>query len=153
MKNNTCCFTGHRDCADNSEIREKLMSVIIKLITVKNVRYFGAGGALGFDTIASLCVLELKKTYPCIKLILVLSCPEQDKYWSYNDKEVYEYIKKRADKVVYVSDKYTKGCMHKRNRYLVDNSRYCVAYCVKNRGGTFYTFNYAERRGLEIIRI
>lgn len=153
MKSNTCCFTGHRDCADNSDIREKLMSVITKLITIKDVKYFGTGGALGFDTIASLCVLELKKRYSHIKLILVLPCPEQDKYWSYNDKEVYESIKKMADKIVYVSDRYTKGCMHKRNRYLVDNSSYCVAYCVKNRGGTYYTLNYAERKGLEIIRI
>lgn len=153
MKEYTCCFTGHRDCINNRKIRKKIISVIKELIIEKDVKYYCAGGAIGFDTIASLCVLKLKKKYPHIKLILILPCYEQDKYWSDKDKKVYNYIKKKADEIVYVSDKYTNGCMQKRNRYLVDKSKYCVGYCVKNRGGTYYTLNYAEKKEIEIIKI
>ena len=61
--------------------------------------YFGAGGALGFDTLAAQCVLSLRKRYSHIKLILVLPCTTQTKGWSKDDIAVYEEIKSQADKV------------------------------------------------------
>ena len=75
--------------------------------------YFGAGGALGFDTLAAQCVLSLKKQYPHIKLILVLPCITQTKGWSKDDIATYEEIKSQADKVVYTSYDYFRGCMLK----------------------------------------
>ena len=65
----------------------------------------------------------------------------------------YERIKALADKVVYTSQEYTKGCMHKRNRHLVDHSSVCVCYLTKKDGGTAYTVDYAERQGLEVINL
>ena len=59
----------------------------------------------------------------------------------------------QADHVVYTAQQYTRGCMHRRNRYLVDNSGICVCYLTKERGGTAYTVNYAEKHKLEIINI
>lgn len=115
--------------------------------------YFGAGGALGFDTIAAQTVLNLRKKYEQVKLILVLPCYSQAERWGSRDKQIYEEIKKSADKVVFTSDEYTKGCMQKRNRYLVDNSSVCVCYLTKNVGGTAYTVNYAQKKRLEIVNI
>lgn len=115
--------------------------------------FFAAGGALGFDTIAAQTVLELKKQHPQIKLILVLPCLSQTKSWSDTDKQIYEQIKGQADKVVYTSQEYTQGCMHKRNRHLVDNSSVCVCYLSKTSGGTAYTVEYARSKGLRIINI
>jgi len=43
--------------------------------------------------------------------------------------------------------------MQKRNRNLVDNSGVCIAYLTENRGGTFYTVNYAAKLNREIINI
>lgn len=43
--------------------------------------------------------------------------------------------------------------MFKRNRHLVDNSSVCVAYLTANSGGTAYTVNYAESKGLKIINL
>lgn len=115
--------------------------------------YFGAGGALGFDTLAAQCVLSLRKRYSHIKLILVLPCTTQTKGWSKDDIAVYEEIKSQADKVVYTSHDYFRGCMHKRNRHLVDNSSACISYLTENKGGTFYTVNYAKSKGVEVINI
>lgn len=153
MKNQTCCFTGHRDCKDDRKLRKRLKLAVTELITQRGVRYFCAGGALGFDTIAARCIIRLKRKYPHIRLILILPCPEQDRYWSDRDKAVYKDITDKADRVVYTSLRYTRGCMHRRNRCLVDNSAYCIAYCGKNAGGTYYTLNYAAARGLEIINL
>ena len=55
-------------------------------------RYFGTGGALGFDTLAAQTVLELKNKYPEIKLILVLPCENQTQGWERADIEEYERI-------------------------------------------------------------
>ena len=88
-----------------------------------------------------------------MKLILVLPCLTQTKGWKPENIAEYERIKAQADKVVYISKEYTRGCMHKRNRYLVDNSGVCICYLTRERGGTAYTVNYAEKRKLEIINI
>ena len=63
-----------------------------------------------------------------MKLILVLPCLTQTRGWPAADVAEYEQIKGLADKVVYTSQAYTAGCMHKRNRHLVDNSSVCVCY-------------------------
>ena len=115
--------------------------------------YFGAGGALGFDTLATQCVLSLKKQYPHIKLILVLPCITQTKGWSKNDIAIYEEIKSQADKVVYTSHDYFRGCMFKRNRHLVNGSSACIAYLTQEKGGTAYTVNYAKEQGLAVINL
>ncbi len=148
----TCCFTGHR-CIPNESLdslKRQLKQEIEKLIQ-QGVIYFGAGGALGFDTLAAEAVLELKKKYPFIKLILVLPCPEQDQYWKEEDKRVYQEIKSSSDKVVYVSPHYTSDCMKKRNRHLVDYSGFCICYLRKSYGGTAYTVRYAQKKGLTVI--
>lgn len=154
MKDRTCCFTGHRRLSgvDRKELKAKLKHTLTEVIKA-GYMYFGAGGALGFDTLAALTVLELKKDYPSIKLILVLPCVNQTRGWSKKDVEVYEYIKSKCDKYVYTSQEYTDGCMQKRNRHLVDNSSLCICYLIGNTGGTAYTFRYARQKGLKVINL
>lgn len=150
----TCCFSGHRKIPTEQYqcIANRLKAEIIQLIE-QGVIYYGAGGALGFDTLAAKTVLELIKYYPQIKLILVLPCKLQINGWNKDDIEVYEDIKVRCDKFVYTSEEYTRGCMYKRNRHLVDNSEYCICYLTKNKGGTAYTVSYAKYKELKIINL
>ena len=154
MREKTCCFTGHRKLPfwGRRKVAAKLEKTIINLID-RGIRFFGAGGALGSDTLAAQTVLRLKKKYSDIKLILVLPCLTQARGWPTEDVEEYERIKAQADKVIYTAQEYTKGCMHKRNRHLVDHSSVCVCYLTKDNGGTAYTVDYAEKRGLEIINL
>ena len=82
-------------------------------------------------------------------LRLAFPYPNQAKSWSEVDIAEYERIKSVADSVVYVSDHYFRGCMQKRNRYLVDQSNLCVCYLTKQSGGTAYTVKYACEKGIE----
>lgn len=150
----TCCFSGHRRIPTENfeEISQKLRMVLIELIENGYI-YFGAGGALGFDMLAEKTVLDLKRQHPQIKLILVLPCVSQANHWREEDRKVYAHIKEQADKVVYISQQYTKRCMHERNRHLVDNSSACVCYLTENTGGTVYTVQYALRKGLYVRNI
>lgn len=154
MRSETCCFTGHRQLPpeERTEIANRLECVIAALYQ-KGVRYYGAGGALGFDTLAAQTVLHLRESCPDMKLTLVLPCLTQTRGWRLEDIAEYERIKAQTDYVVYTAQQYTRGCMHKRNRYLVDNSGVCVCYLTKDSGGTVYTVRYAEKHGLEIINI
>ena len=154
VRSQTACFTGHRKIpAESAEIiASNLRKTLIEQIN-NGYRYFGAGGALGFDTLAAQTVLELKKEYPDVKLILVLPCLSQTRGWSARDIEIYEAIKSKADKVVYTSQEYTRGCMHKRNRHLVDNSSSCICYLTESTGGTAYTVDYAQKNNLTVINL
>lgn len=149
----TCCFTGHRQIVcDEEKLYLKLKTEIIKLIE-KGVIYFGAGGALGFDTMAAKAVLELREEYPEIKLILILPCKNQTRGWRRQDVFVYKDILRRADKVVYTSEKYHAYCMFIRNCKMVLGSKYCICYLFKRHSGTDSTVRYAEQQKLEIIRL
>ena len=154
MKEYTVCFTGHRKMPLEKRdiLALRLKAILVKLINDGYI-YFQAGGALGFDTLAAQIVLDLKSNYPQINLILVLPCLSQTRGWSDSDKEIYEDIKKNADEVIYTSQEYARGCMHKRNRYLVDNSSVCVCYLTKNTGGTAYTVDYAHKNKIAIINL
>lgn len=154
MREKTCCFTGHRKipAIKKKAVVQQLKTEIIALIN-QGYLYFGVGGALGFDTLAAEAIIELRKQYPHIKLILVLPCETQTKGWKEKDIEIYDEIKHRADKIVYTSREYTGGCMHKRNRHLVDNSSVCIAYLTERTGGTAYTVYYATKHGLTIRNI
>ena len=85
--------------------------------------------------------------------ILVLPCKMQTRGWKHEDIDEYNRIMKAADKVVYTSQDYYNGCMHKRNRHLVDNSSRCICFLTEKTGGTFYTVNYASEHGLTIFNI
>ena len=154
MKNHTVCFTGHRKIPPKQidTLARQLKTTLIQLIE-DGYLYFGAGGALGFDTLAAQTVLSLRAEYPQIKLILVLPCLSQTRGWSTGDIEIYEDIKSNADKVVYTSEEYTRGCMHKRNRHLVDNSSVCICYLTEATGGTAYTVDYAQTKNLTVINL
>ena len=154
MKNQTACFTGHREIPffQKRRLKAKVKSAITDAKRNGN-RYFGAGGALGFDMLAAQTVLELKADYPDIKLILVLPCLNQTRGWAQEDVKEYERIKAAADKVTYISKEYYNGCMHKRNRHLVDNSSLCICYLTKQSGGTAYTVSYAESHDLKIVNV
>lgn len=106
-----------------------LEHVIIDLYQ-RGVRHYKAGGAMGFDTLAARTILKLRKEYLDMELSLVLPCLTQTRRWPAEDVEEYERIKAQADNVVYTSQEYTKGCMFKRNRYLVNNSSICICYLI-----------------------
>lgn len=154
IKERTACFTGHRKIPflQKHRIEKRTEQILIKAIK-RGYQFFGAGGALGFDTLAAQTVLRLKKTYPQIKLILVLPCVSQTRGWRPEDVEEYERIKAAADKVVYTSQEYTRDCMFKRNRHLVDNSSLCIAYLTERVGGTAYTVDYAHSKGIIVENV
>lgn len=151
-KNITCCFTGHRNIPsiDKETIEKALPIILEKLYTEKGIKNFIAGGAYGFDTLAATQVLDLKKSHPDVRLILALPCENQADKWNKAQKELYTKILNAADEKIYVSKNYTSDCMHKRNRFMVDNSCSIIIYMLSPASGTGYTVRYAIDNGLDL---
>ncbi len=149
----TVCFTGHRHI-DNDvylPLQAALMEQIEKLIA-EGATVFRTGGAMGFDTMAGLCVLSLRKKYPHIRLELYLPCPTQTRGWRMSDKILYEQILSEADAYKYISPYYFAGVLQMRNRALVEGAEVCLSYLHHSHGGgTAYTAALAAQNGLRLI--
>ena len=153
-RQNGCLFTGHRQLpAEESALiaLEKDLAKALESAYAKGYRTFYSGGAVGFDLLCALTVLNRKgNDMPEARLVLALPCYNHYKNWNKNDKRLLANLLERADEVVYVSEDYRPGCMHKRNRYMVDRSSHCITYCTKKTGGTAYTVHYAQKNDLTV---
>lgn len=148
----TCCFTGHRNIVgDINDIQDRVSEEVLKLINL-GVKNFICGGAMGFDILCGEIILRIRQFFD-IKLIMALPCKNQNKYYDKINKEKYSNLLLNANEIIYTSNCYYSGCMHKRNRYMVDNSKYVVSYCKFNKGGTYYTKTYAKSKKAFIIEV
>ena len=156
LRQKTCCFTGHRRLPPGciEKIRERTARTIRELICSEGVRYFGVGGALGFDTLAAEVLFQLREEeFPGIRVILVYPFEGFTDCWPESQREAYRCRLSLYDKRVCVSGQAGRWTYLARNRHLVDHSAFCIAYCVQQRGGTVYTLDYAQRQGLSVRNI
>lgn len=152
-----CCVTGHRskgfpfsrgekDFA-NMEYEEVLQESIVKLVH-QGYLDFITGMAEGADMDFAEAVLYVKNDleYDFVTLEAALPCPV---YMPKNPTEFhYEHdeIMKVCDRVTTVSPQYHRGCMQKRNRYMVDRSDMVLAiWNGEHSGGTWDTIKYAQK--------
>lgn len=156
-----CAFTGHRpkklpwgynEADTRCVILKRAITEEIAKLVEMGYTDFLSGMAEGADTWAALAVLALKKENPALKLHCILPCEGQADEWSASARELYFSILEQADEVVYVNQAYSKDCMLKRNRYLVDHAACLLAvYNGEWRGGTAMTVRYARKLGRKII--
>ncbi len=151
----TVCFTGHREIP--AQDYEKLNAVLLQTVEnciAEDACIFRTGGALGFDTMAALAVLQLRQKYPNIRLELILPSPEQPDMWKESDVILYRQILSQANAYRYLSSGYYPGVLQLRNRALVEGADICIAYLrTSHGGGAAYTAAYALKKGLELINL
>lgn len=153
-KASTCCFTGHRKLP-----KEKIEKSIIRLgqevenLINMEVTDFLPGGALRFDQISASLIIAKKEMNRKIRLIFALPCKNQDEFWSDKQKRLYHNIIAEVDEVIYVSEEYSNGCMKKRNRYMVDQSAYCICALLRPMSGTNQTVRYSRQKGVQVINV
>ncbi len=160
MNYQTCCCTGHRpkgfpykygiDKQKHQAYLNALEQKIEFAVTEYGITNFISGMALGTDMDFAEIVLKLRNKYP-ITLECAIPCQNQTLKWSEADKLRYNSLLARADSVNLISERYTPECMLKRNRYMVDKSELVIAvFNGKEKGGTWYTINYAKSKNKTI---
>ena len=147
----SCAFTGHRNLNGTDFDASLLDRIVLDLIKTGTKRFY-CGMALGFDLQAAHSVLIYKEKYG-IQLIACLPCSNQSDTFPPSGKKIYDDILNKCDEKIVLSSDYYSGCMHYRDRYMVDRSDTVVCFLRKNKGGTFYTVNYAKKLGKKIIEI
>lgn len=163
MIETACAFTGHRpksfpwkydETALDCVLLKEVLAEQIKILTDRGVTDFFSGMAQGIDLWSSQIVLDLQQKNLALKLHCVLPCKEQESKWTASAQERYRSILAQANEVVYVGQEYSRNCMLKRNRYLVDHSSLLLAvYNGVWRSGTGATVRYAQKLGREVIII
>ncbi len=155
----TCCFTGHRPDklpwgTDESDprcvaLKRRLEGELEKAYQA-GYRHFMCGMARGADFYFAQAVLELRDRRPGVTLEGVRPCESQADGWAEADRCRYQEILDRCDYETLVQYRYDRGCMARRNRYMVDHAARIIAvYNGVPRGGTAQTLLYAMRQGLE----
>ncbi len=148
---NTCCFSGHRVIPEEKllYVRTRLYEEIVKTIQDGYTR-FVSGFANGTDLMAAELVLDLKQYYPGIKLQAAIPYPGNAE----KKNPYFQNLLRRCDEVIIVSDHYTKWSMHKRNAKMIEESdRLIAVYDERKTGGTKYTIDLANKKGIEVIKI
>lgn len=155
MKENTCCFIGHRTINETEELKSKLIEIIEKLIVDENVDTFLFGSKSQFNSLCLETVTQIKERYPHIKRIYVraeyTNIDDSYKVYlleSYDDTYFPEKII-GAGKAVYVE----------RNCEMINKSRFCIFYYdeqntpTTRKSGTKIAFDYAVKKGKQIINL
>lgn len=143
-----CACTGHRVLGKNfsAEALERAMRALIG----KGADTFLCGMAMGFDALCCETALRLKREYP-LKVVACVPCGDQSSRYPAREKNRYEKLLAACDERVVLHETYVEGCMFERNRYMVDRCDILLAYLESERGGTYYTVNYAKKRGKTVI--
>ena len=119
----------------------------------EGMEHFICGMAEGCDLYFAETVLALKKHYPHVTLEAAIPCPTQADGWSAAQRERYRRILEQCDYETMVQERYTRECMQRRNRYMVDHASLLIAVNDGLRGGTRSTIEYAFRRGVSVLDI
>lgn len=145
----SCALTGHRllhDGFDPSSLKRTLEHLIRS-----GVEVFYNGLAMGFDLLSAHVILELKETYPSVRLIACVPFYGQEKNYPSEDKKRYAEVLSKCDGVVTLAEHYYKGCYFKRNDYLCENADMLLAYQRSKTGGTAYTVKKFRKKGGNIL--
>ena len=154
-KSKSLAFTGHRTIPAErlDEIRTRLVEAV-SFACKSGITCFYSGMAMGFDLMAAETVLSLKGKYPDIRLIAVVPFRRQSSRWPSIEKERYQNIISQADLVIVLSEYYFKGCLLRRNDFMLEHSCGLIAYYDgKPLGGTFYTCREAGKIGMDIVNL
>lgn len=158
-RESTCCFTGHRPdklpWRDDEKdprcvaLKERLTAAVEEAYD-KGMRHFICGMARGADFYFCEAVLALRERRPGVTVEAALPCEEQAARWKERDRNRYFSLVAQCDYETMVQHHYDKGCMLRRDRYMVDRSAMIIAVYGGVLGGTMYTLAYAMKKGLEV---
>lgn len=139
----SCAFTGHRQLGE--EFNKTALKNAVKTAIKEGVDTFYCGMAMGFDLLAAETVLQLKEEFQKIRLVACVPCYGQEKSFSKEDKARYVEALKNADEQIVLSERYYRGCMQVRDKYMAERADMLIAYCKKETGGAAYTVKIFQK--------
>ena len=145
----TCTFAGHKEVYQ-SGISDALDRAIAGILSQDEDSFcFLVGGMGQFDGMCAAAVRKAKRLFPDKSITLCLVLP----YFKQELNESKEYYEQMYDDVyipMELTGVHPKGAITKRNRLMVNQSDYLIAYVCREYGGAYSTLKYAQKRNLKI---
>ncbi|MBO5340056.1 MAG: DUF1273 family protein [Oscillospiraceae bacterium] len=162
-REHTCCFTGHRpdklpwgtDETDPrcAALKEKIAEAVERAYQA-GCRHFICGMARGCDLYFCRVVLDLRSHRPEVTVEAAIPCESQTDSWPEAERICHAGLLDQCDFETMVQHRYDRGCMMRRNRYMVDRScRIVAVYDGIPKGGTANTLAYALKQELTVDMI
>jgi len=155
----SCCFTGHRpDKLPWGKVEEDPRCLELKGHIRRELerayddgfRHFICGMALGCDLYFCEAAIALRDDRPGVTVEAAIPCESQAGRWRADERERYARLVGLCDFETMVQHQYDRGCMLRRNRYMVDHAARLIAAFDGSQGGTQYTILYAMKQGAEV---
>jgi hypothetical protein len=141
----SCTFFGHQII--NKNIKELLMCQVENLITEYGVNIFYVGNNGQFDHLVAAVLRELKSRHPQISYSIVLAyLPEREK--EHNQLSYTETIYPEG-----LEDTPPRFAISKRNKWMVQQSEYVIAYVEHSFGGAAQFTEYARKKHRTVINL
>lgn len=159
IKSKTVCFSGHRpeklplSGSGGAKVIRVLKSILYKEILDSisdGYSCFITGLARGIDLWAGEIVMELKAQGEDIRLIAVSPYKKHGESFKGEEKFILGNIMLKADEFICLGEDYSKGCLQRRNEYMVDRSDKLIAVVSDYKSGTGSTIRYAEKQGVPV---
>ena len=134
-------FCGHKEVADREAVERWLYEACTEMIENGTDEFF-LGGYGGFDYLCAAVLRNLKKSYPQIRLILILPYLNSSMITDGYDETLYpplESVPKRF-------------AISRRNEWMIWESDVVVAYVTHGWGGAAKTLEYARRKNKAVLQ-
>jgi len=129
----------------------RLIERELRILINDGVSQFRVGMNMGVDIWAARRILRLRDFhFPHIRLHCYLPSETQANHWPELWREPYFDVLARADEVLILQGRYTRGCARRRNREMLKGSGLLLAvHDNVAEGGIDQAISYAESRGIE----
>ena len=157
----TCAFSGHRpeklpwreDESDPRCLALKIqMERQLRALCQEGFLRYLCGMARGTDLYYLEALKSLREEYP-LTIEAVVPCPSQSSAWPREEQLRYLRGLDVCDRTIVLEERYSDGCMLRRNRYMVEHADILMTVFDGSPGGTAATVRSARSRGLRIVSL
>lgn len=138
-KMSSCALFGHRDCPPS--LRPLLLKTLLDLIKTQSVSVFYVGNQGNFDALALSVLGELSGIYPQIRYTVVLAyLPKAGEFFDFPTLFPEE-----------VQNGPPRFAVCRRNRWILEQSDWVVAYVTHPGGGAAQFVRLAQCKGKSVL--
>lgn len=146
-----CTFAGHRDVIHKG-VEEAVEAALCDLLEKDTDFCFYTGGMGQFDALCERKVRKLREERPEKQIRLILVEP----YMKQSINNEGKWLHSRYDEIIIpeeLAGTHYKAAIQYRNRWMTERSQYMLAYVRRDHGGAYTSMAYAQKRGLNIIKV
>ena len=142
-------FCGHAQFCGSYKYEQRILDFLEEHVGERAADMY-LGGYGGFDAFAYECCKKYKETHPNTSLVFVTPYLTFDYQRNHLKDQTMRY-----DSIIYpeIEDKPKRYAITYRNKYMVENADFVVAYVSHNWGGAYATYKHAKRKGKYIFNL